>query len=233
MMSYRCLAASQAGFLQQLAVAYIANGYYFYVVGVLPAHKTAARVDAKILAAYDIAISKWTRARRKQAGHANVQYLRHGRFYVIITTHGVHPFFVAEAKRLRDIRKTPILFMGYSIGCRRERGGGAYHASVRINRDTMRLLKEHFTGLATKVSVEGLCRKFHQLPFEPYAPVRGQVRGLLRLVNRLRKTAGLELVPLAVLRWHRAPVKPFEHEQNEKSVVQFPVADTTDLGEEP
>jgi hypothetical protein len=62
-MSYRCVATSVAGFIQQLAVGYIANGYYFYVAGVLPSHKSAERVDAKILAAYNIAISKWTRAR--------------------------------------------------------------------------------------------------------------------------------------------------------------------------
>ena len=34
--------------------------------------------------------------------------------------------------------------MGDSIGCRRERGGGVYHASVRINRDYFRELKEQF-----------------------------------------------------------------------------------------
>ena len=103
-MSYRCVATSQAGFIQQLAVGYISNGYYFYVAGVIPSEKSAARVDAKILAAYDIAISKWTRARRKKAGQANVQYLRYGRFYVIIATHGAHPFFSAEAKRVRRCR---------------------------------------------------------------------------------------------------------------------------------
>ena len=83
-MSYRCVATSRAGFIQQLAVGYISNGYYFYVAGVIPSEKSAERVDAKILAAYDIAISKWTRARRKRAGQANVQYLRYRRFYVII-----------------------------------------------------------------------------------------------------------------------------------------------------
>src|SRR5882672_2951657 len=132
-MAYRCVATSVAGFIQQLAVGYISNGYYFYVAGVIPSNKPTAKVDCKILTAYDIAISKWTRARRKKEGHANVQYLRFGRFYVIIATHGVHPFFAAEAKRLRDVRKHPIAFLGYSIGCRPERGSGALHAAVRIH----------------------------------------------------------------------------------------------------
>ena len=99
-MSYRCVAAAQAGFIQQLAVGCVANGYYYYVTGVIPSNKPPAKTDCKILAAYDIDVSKWTRARRKRAGQANVQYLRYGRFYVIIATHGVQPFFSAEAKRL-------------------------------------------------------------------------------------------------------------------------------------
>lgn len=230
-MSYRCVVASQAGFIQQLAVGYVSNGYYFYVTGVIPFNKSPAKADAKILAAYDIAVSKWTRARRKRAGQANVQFLRHGRFYVIIATHGVHPFFAAEAKRIRDIRKTPILFNGYSISCRRERGGGEYHASVRINRDTMRELKWKLVGNATKADLLNLYRAFQTLPFEPYAPVRIQLLGLLRVVNRARAVAGLELLPRTALRLRRSPVRPFGDEEIEKSDVLFSASKATDSDE--
>ena len=230
-MAYRCVAASVAGFIQQLAVGYISNGYFFYVAGVLPSHKPAARIDRKILATYDIAVSKWTRARRKREGLANVQYLRHGRFYVIIATHGVHPFFAAESKRLRDIRKHPIAFMGYSIGCRREHGGGAYHASVRIHRDCIRKLKVQFTRVAVPSSMENLCQLFRALPFEPYAPVQNQLRGLLRAVNRCRAVAGLERVPREALRWRRSPVRPFGPKESSESVVLLSATPTTELGE--
>jgi len=230
-MSYQCVATSRAGFIQQLAVGYVTNGYYFYVTGVIPSNKPVAKADCKILAAYDIAVSKWTRARRKRAGQANVQYLRHGRFYVIIATHGVHAFFAAEAKRVRDIRRTPILFMGYSIGCRREHGGGEYHASVRINRDTMHELKHKLVGNATQADWCNLYRAFQTLPFEPYAPVRNQLRGLLRAVNRARAIAGLELLPRTTLRLQRSPVRPFEAEGSEKLPVRFSPADATEPGD--
>src|SRR5580658_9181505 len=121
-MSYRCVATSVAGFVQQLAVGYIANGYYFYVAGLIPAHKDPAKTDRKILDTYHIDVSKWTRSRRKAQGWANVQYLRHRQFFVIIATHGLHPLFALEAERLVDIRRCPLQFMGYSIGCRRARG---------------------------------------------------------------------------------------------------------------
>lgn len=230
-MSYRCVATSVAGFIQQLAVGYITNGYYYYVSGVIPSNKPAERVDRKILADYGIAISKWTRARRKKEGHASVQYLRYGRFFVIIATDGVHPFFAAEAKRLRDVRRTPIAFLGYSIGCRPERGGGALHASVRIHEDYYSELKGKFIRAAAAFDHTQLCQAFLSLPFEPYAPVRGQLRGLLRAVNRLRAVAGLERVPRDVLRLGRSPVRPFEPEDSETSSDQARPARTIESRE--
>jgi hypothetical protein len=230
-MEYRCVATSVAGFVQQLAVAYITNGYYFYVAGQIPVHKDPAKTDQKILAQYDIAVSKWARARRKREGRANLHYLRYGRWYVIIATHGVHPFFAAEASRLRDIRRQSLSFMGYSISCRRARGGGAHHASVRIARGRFAELKARFEMAAPHLSVEELCSAFRSLQFEPYAPVRAQFCRLLRAVNRRRKTGGLEAVPATALRLHRAPVQPFAGEDREEAFVRSLLEEATDLSE--
>lgn len=230
-MPYRYEATSVAGFVQQLAVAYIAKGYYFYVAGRIPDHKDPAKTDRKILEQYGIAVSKWTRTRRKREGWANVHYLRYRRLYVIIATHGVHPFFAAEANRLRDIRRHPIWFMGYSIGCRRERGGGRHHASVRIDHDRFAELKSRFEVVAPHLSVEELCSALRNLQFEPYAPVRTQFCGLLRAVNRSRKLAGLELVPVTALRLHRSPVHPFAEEQRAESSASFSLEERADFGE--
>jgi hypothetical protein len=132
------------------------------------------------------------------------------RFYVIVATHGEHPFFAAEAKQVQDFRKHPLYLMGYSIGCRRACGGGRYHASVRIQRELFAELKAQFARVAVRWSVERLCRDLRAIPYEPYAPVRDQLRAVLRAVNRRRKAAGLELVPRNALFWRRVPVRPFE-----------------------
>ena len=100
-MQYRCEAVSVEGFIQQLAVSYVARGYFFYVTGRVPEHKDPARVDEKLVARYGVDISKWARARRKQVGGANLQYLRHGRFFVLLATHGEHPFFAEEGANVR------------------------------------------------------------------------------------------------------------------------------------
>ena len=53
-MAYRWVATSVAGFVQQLAVGYIANGYWFYVAGSIPEHKNPAAVDGKLIAPAEI-----------------------------------------------------------------------------------------------------------------------------------------------------------------------------------
>ena len=84
---YQTEATSVAAFVQQLAVSYLANGYWFYVPGRIPLAKDPALVDAKLVQRYGIAMSKWARARRKAAGLANLQYLRYQRFLLLLATH--------------------------------------------------------------------------------------------------------------------------------------------------
>lgn len=212
-MNYRCVATSVAGFLQQLAVCYVGRGYFFYVQGTIPAHKDPAKTDQRIASRYGLAVSKWTRCRRRKQGEASLQYLRHGRFFVIVATHGEHPFFTSEGAVVRDIRRHPLHWMGYSIGCRPARGDGVYHPSIRIEPEKMRSLKAHFGRIAVHWSANEIEWAFRLLPYEPYAPVRDQMRVLLRFVNRRRKAAGLEPVPREALRLRRKPMSPFKSEK--------------------
>src|SRR5689334_18499210 len=96
---YRCEATSIAGFVQQLAVSYIGNGYWFYVSGYVPEKKDPKMVDAKLIERYGIDVSKWVRTRRKKGGLANIHYIRHDRFWVLIATKGQHEFFASEPFR--------------------------------------------------------------------------------------------------------------------------------------
>jgi hypothetical protein len=202
-MRYRCEAVSVEGFIQQLAVAYVARGYFFYAAGWIPETKDPHRVDAKLVERYGIDLTRWSRARRKQLGQASVQYLRHEDFFVILATHGKHRFFELEGENVRDVRRRAIKYAGYAVGFR----GG--HVQVRIDLPQYRLLKAWFEEEATRRSVERLAKAFYDLPFEPYYLVRRQEFNLLRAVNRRRKAAGLPLVPKECIWLKRRPVKPF------------------------
>jgi hypothetical protein len=218
-MIYRHIASSERAFVQQLAVAYVSNGYWYYVTGCIPEYKDVLRIDEKLLAKYHVAISKWARARRKQQGLANVQYLRHHRFFIIIATRGLHRFFDEEGKCVKDIRREPVHFAGYSISYRRGIDR-KWHASVRIHPVEYNQLKNHLVDMATCRSVQSMCREFQRIPFEPYAPVRRQLLNILRAANRVRRRSGYESVPVAAIRMGRRPVKVFEisHALTEKSL---------------
>lgn len=208
-MAYRCVATSVAGFVQQFAVAYLAHGYWFYVTGRVPEGKDPADIDRKLIARYEIGISKWARSRQKRQGRARVQYLRFDRFFVLLATHGDHPFFAAEGDQVRDVRRRPILFEGYAIGCRKGRTTGKWHPSVRIERARFRELKARFEAAACH-SIDVIENALARLRFEPYAPVRDQLRQIVRAINRRRHAAGLDAVAWARVRRKRSPVLPFD-----------------------
>lgn len=201
---YRCRAVLLPGFIQQLAVAYVAHGYWFYVPGWVPFDKDVEAVDRKLIEKYGIDLSKWERARRKKAGLANLHYLRHGRTFILIATHGQHRFFEEEASVICDIRRSPFKVGGYSVS---HRNG---HASVRIAQESYKRLKAYLTDLAPRRSAEHMAEEFRMIHHEPYAPVRRQLLNLLRAVNRARKQAGFEPVPTSCLRLRRRIYKPFE-----------------------
>lgn len=201
---YLCEATSVEGFIQQLAVCYVRTGHWFYVSGRVPDGKDPRAVDEKLIARYGIDCSRWERCRRKRGGRASVHYLRLGRSFVLLATHGHHRFFDEEGAGVRDARRCPIRVAGYAVSYR----GG--HPHVRIEEREYLRMKAAFVELATRRPVERLEAALASLPFEPYAPVRRQLLAIVRAVNRRRGAAGLEPVSPRCLRFLRRIVKPFE-----------------------
>jgi hypothetical protein len=207
----RAVASTAEGFVQQVAVNLLPHGYRFYVTGMIPAHKDPATVDAKLIARYGLNLSKWARGRRKKNGQARVQYLRHGRFFLLIATKGAHDFFTTETA-IRDLRRAPLQCFGYSIGSY-PRPDGSWRVSARIAPDMFAELEGEFQKAALRCSADKLAAEFRALPFAPFFSVRAQCFALLRLVNRGRKRAGLPLVPGECVRRERRPVRVFVEDQ--------------------
>lgn len=204
-MDYRFEVHSVEGLIQQLAVGYVSRGYWFYATGRIAAGKDPRLIDVKILDRYGIGISPWARSRRKNAGFANVQYIRFEDFFVLLATEprGRHRFFEEEVL-IRDLREVPIKFGGYSISYRKG------HASVRIEQGVFSDLKAYLLDNAAHRSAGALERAFSQLQFEPYAPIRVQLLVLFRAVNKKRKAAGYEPLDRSCLRLRRRIVRPFD-----------------------
>jgi len=97
----------------------------------------------------------------------------------------------------------PIKFGGYAISYR------AGHPHVRIEQGRYLDLKAYLAGISIHRTVERLKEEFSRIPFEPYAPVRSQVFGILREVNRRRQMAQFEPMPQSCIRVRRHVVSPF------------------------
>ena len=219
-MKYRCVASSPEGLVQQVAVCYLRHGYWWYVTGRIPDGKDPTAIDRKLIEKYEIEQTDRKRAYRKKRGLANMQYIRYGRWFLLLVTAGHHPFKQQERNRIRDCRRHPIKFEGYSISYRRSgvtpEGGGPlkWHSCVRIDPWTYRELKAFFLDRATCRSAESLAADFARVPFARFAPVRRQLLSILRIVNQSRAKSGLQAVPYTALRLRRRifqPFQPFEH----------------------
>jgi hypothetical protein len=214
-MQYRSEVVSVTGFVQQIACSFLRHGSWWYVTGCIPAGKDAGAVDRKLIEKYGIAMSESTRARRKQLGFANLQYIRHDRLFAILATKGQHRFFDEEGPGIRDIRRVPLQFAGYSISYRR--GGWTrdgerdqrWHSHVEIERGRFLEIKARFLHLAVHRSPEKLAMAFYDFPYEPYAPVRRQLLVLLREVNAARRQAGFQVLPIDILPLRRRIVRPY------------------------
>jgi hypothetical protein len=205
-------------FVRRLVSGFLTHGYVFYVAGHVPEPKDPRQVEKKLASRYDLETSKGSRVRRKQRGIANLALLRFRRFFILLATHGRHRFFEEEGDRIRDFRRQPLLFSGYSVSLRRDGcDASRWRGSVRMAPVEYRILKRAFIARALDASSD-LSVRLGNLPFEPYAPVRRQLLNVLRAVNRTRKRACLEVLPPAVLRLSRlsrtepsaAPRRPSE-----------------------
>jgi hypothetical protein len=213
---YRCVATSPEGLVQQVAVSYLRHGYWFYVSGRVKPGKDPASLDVKLIAKYDVAISERERADRKRRGLANMQYIRFQSWFLLLATEGHHLFKHQERKQIRDCRRHPIKFEGYSISYRRSpitpKGGGEpkWHACVRVDNPTYKQLKSFFLDRAMHRSAKTLGQDFARVPYARYAPVRRQLLHILRSVNKVRSRQNYDELPPSAIKLRRAIVQPFE-----------------------
>lgn len=230
---FNYLATSREGFIQQIVSGWVRNGYVFYVQGLVPAGKDPRKLDEKLLFRYPIEMTAGRRYSRKQRDLANVAYLRFERHWIMLATRGGHDpsegfldWHRTEGGNVRNCKAgQPIQFFGYSISyvrggylLNRERSqptGGPeqdrkHRVRVQIARDAFRELKAELLGNARSRRPEWFAQKFWNVPFEPYAPIRKQLLGLLREVNASRKTVGLATISPDVIRYQQRKVKVFQ-----------------------
>jgi hypothetical protein len=218
-MGYHFEVRSVRAFVQRVACEVANRGYLFFVTGHVPRDKAPEETDRKLAERYGFALSKYQRYRRKRRGVASIQYVRHGRFFVMFATRGAHAWFEGEqwprelrlkrGSRINDLREVDLQHGGYAIGLRQSSQTGRLHVSVRIQREEFLGLKAYFLDIACKRTAGQLRWEYANLPFEPYRGVKRQYGEIARAVNAQRKTQRLEPVPLTALPRRRTVVPTF------------------------
>ncbi len=123
---------------------------------------------------------------------------------MLLATRGQHRFFEEERRFIRDAREVPIKFSGYAVSYQ------SGHPHVRIEQRKYLELKALLADSAVHRPKEWFEEQLRRLPFEPYAPVRGQLYGIFLEINRQREQARFEAVPCSAVRVRRRVVRPFE-----------------------
>lgn len=202
---YRYEAKSLDAFVAQL-MRYVCSGHYFYFTGRIPERKDVTTVDRKLVERYAVAKPRWARARRRLAGRAGIHYLRHGRFFVLIATHGQHQFFVDHATSFRDIRRRALHVGGYAIRRTYSAREKRWKIFVRLDRETYLNLRAQMLELAIRDAyrdLNALEGEFRRLAWQPYEPVRRQLVAIVKAVNRKRRYAGLRQIHISCVRTMR------------------------------
>ncbi len=188
MLSYR--ATTREEMLARLVTQYLSRGYVLYVRGWIPLHKDPERVDQKLAGLYGPEQSKSGRHRRLRRGLANLVYVRCRHEFVLVSTVGQHVFLDRESSMLRDARKEPLFLGCYAV---RVTPNGV---QVTLRRRVFDWIKRRFRNRALRRTADELVESMRQLPFRRYAGIVQQLRVVIAQVNRIRRTAGLDRIPL-------------------------------------
>jgi hypothetical protein len=94
-----------------------------------------------------------------------------------------------------------------------------WHVHVRMDDETYAGVKAYFLNIALHRRAEFLASEFGTLGFEPYGPIRTQLRNILRAVNEARRMANYDALPLSVIRFERRIVKAFVEPSQDVSTM--------------
>ena len=207
---YPCVAASRQAFIDQLAYAYIAYGYRFYVTGVVPERLTSGELDARLIEKFGLDISRDRRSSQRAAGDGSIHYLRHDRFWVLISTpaRNGNQFFTENTEPRtgdhlwHDVWTRAISIHGYAIRA------PVGKLLIKVERHEFKRLKSELLELAKFVPAERLTTILKQrFRYEQYPGVQEQLYGLVATLNQRPKRSGLGRIEFTQLKCGRKIVR--------------------------
>ena len=193
MNEYRFETKSINAFVDQI-VRLLGKGYFRCIRVRIPDHKDPRAVVDKVLGLYDVRQPRWRRERRNLKASAAVHLVWFDRMFVLMLSKGRHDAIEADHhKNLLNLNRTALNVFGYSI----KRDVRSRKTNIRLTPEVYRKVNAHMATIAVWDSyrkAERLEREFRRLPYQPYAPVFGQLVSIVKKTNVLRKHRGFEAI---------------------------------------
>lgn len=205
---YQCVMPSVEAFVARVQ-RLVSRGYYFAYDGYLKPPKDPAKLDAKMIREWKLYRPDWTREARRRGGESGVHYIRYGRRYVLLATHGWRQSrgrganqksagrFFTQHPGYRDLKDEGLKFYAYNIK-------STYSHRLRRRTTFVSLRSSNYHALKAgmlRKAVRGEYRRrealeavFWNLPLIWYGPVQRQVRAIVNDVNRTRHRSGLSRI---------------------------------------
>lgn len=242
---YQRQCTTAQGFVQQIK-CYLCKpfarkaGYRYAVLGRLSGDKDADAFANKMVAKYNLRATKHNRYYCGKKDEANIVLLMYRQYYIFLATEGYHPTFFngirntrgellpyearGEKEALQNLRESPIRFKGYAISLKFDQQAQKWRVHVDLHPKTRRHLEKFFLSIAFKRTAKQLEALFRRVPYEPYAPVRRRLIGILEKVNTRRKRHGYRKVRITCIRIYRRIYSPFETMPHRPRVAYWRVA---------
>ena len=180
------------------------------MTGVVPDRLTASELDARLIEKFGLDISRDRRSDQRATGNGSIHYLRHDRFWVLISTpaRNGNRFFTENTEPKtgehlwHDVWARAIMFHGYAIRV------PAGKLLIKVERHEFKRLKNELLELAKFVSGERLtgilCQRFH---YEQYPGVQEQLYRLVECLNQRLKRSGLGRIEFSQLKRGRRALR--------------------------
>ena len=202
---YQCVMPSIEAFVARVQ-RLISRGHYFAYDGYLKPPKDPAQLDAKMIREWKLYRPDWTREARRRGGESGVHYIRYGRRYVLLATHGWKQShgrgcagkapgrFFTQHPGYRDLKDEGLKFHAYNIKSTYSQKLRRRTTFVSLRSSNYHALKAGMLRKAVRAEFrrrEALEAVFWNLPLIWYGPVQRQVRAIVNEVNRTRRRYGL------------------------------------------
>lgn len=197
-MKHRCVAASPGAFVRQIVASYLPHGYHYYVAGHVPDRDVnqPERVDRVLAAKYGVCVSKSVRSGLRRGGNASIRYLRHERFWLLISTDGKRGLGQHHTY-VHHFGRRPLTFHGYAIRLIDSK------PMVYVDRVEYRHIKQTLMSICSRDRYRDqryMAATIRNLfLFEPYMGVLEQFVRLMRQINKKRSGCGFQKIPLSMV----------------------------------